>query len=152
MKNLKNNFILIFILILSSCTKNFTQKEFFESVEKFDSQNILRKIEIARNYFNNHIDTNIAIEFKKSPDWERCFIAHLREEDKVVVPLNYDKNYTFSSNFSGNYKFNMTEKSYLVFNMTNKDNYNIEVVTYYPDETYANNPSEIFSGIITIKD
>ena len=66
-----------------------------------------------------------------------------------MLPLQYDKNYTFSTNFSGNHQFALIEKSYLIIGKDKVGNYYTEIHTYYPDEKLANYPSKVFSGFAT---
>ena len=72
--------------------------------------------------------------------------------EKILVPLKYDKNYTFKTSFSDDRKFSLEEQSFLSIYKDAAGDYKVEVVTICPDINFLNNLNQKFQGLVTIDD
>jgi hypothetical protein len=151
MKVNKIIYFLCSILLFTSCKKAIEKQQTLET-ENQPIQLVLKKIADAKQYFVNNVDTNGSQKFKKSADWENASIGYKNSNEYIIVPLKYDKEYTFGSNFSGSNKFSLADQSHLVIAKDAAGKYNAEIITYYPDEEFVNNKPKVFSGLATVQD
>ena len=60
---------------------------------------LIKQITEAKSFFLSNVDTNAMSKFKKTALWNKAYIAHFKKEDKIIIPLKYEKNYTFNNLF-----------------------------------------------------
>jgi hypothetical protein len=72
--------------------------------------------------------------------------------EKIVVPLKYNKEYSFKTSFSGDKKFTLSKQSFLSIYKDGSGNFHADVITIYPDESFLNNMNPKFQGLLTIDD
>ena len=113
---------------------------------------LVKQIADAKAFFISHVDTNMVQKFKKTALWEKAYIAHIKTGDQVIVPLKYDKNYTFVSSFGGGNKLSLEAQSHLTVYKTASGNYKTEIINYMPDESFLNKTVSSFSGFVSASD
>ncbi len=123
-----------------------------QSKSQIDFFSLNPKIADAKNYFESHVFNSPSQRFKKTPLWEKAFNANMVNGEKVLVPLKYDKAYSFKTSFSGNKKLILEEQSFLSVYKDVSDNYHAEVITIYPDQSFLDNTDQTFQGLLTIDD
>jgi hypothetical protein len=111
---------------------------------------IVKQINDAKVFFEATVDTNVAQKFRKSALWEDACIVHYKSGDKIEVPLQYDRNYTFISSFGNGKKQSLKKQSKLAVYKDDMGNYKTEIITYLPDKLYMNKVVKKYSGFIQI--
>ena len=113
---------------------------------------LIKQIADAKTFFMNNVDTNVVQKFKKTALWDKAGVAHLKTGDQVIIPLKYDKNYTFISSFGGGNKLSLETQSHLTVYKTSSGNYKAEIINYMPDESFLNKTVSSFSGFVSASD
>jgi hypothetical protein len=149
-------FITLTFLVVLSCKKTndvIDKPNEFKLQAPIDFFSANPRIAEAKAYFENNIATSASQRFKKTPLWEKGFNATMQNGDeKVLVPLKYDKPYNFKTSFSGNKKFTLEEQSFLSVYKDVSGNFHADVITIYPDESFLNDMNQKFHGLLTIDD
>jgi hypothetical protein len=113
---------------------------------------ITKQINDAKEFFENNIDTTVTQKFKKTALWDKAYIASYKSGDKIVVPLQYDKNYMFISSFAQSHKLSLQKQSHLYVYKNAEGNYKAEIVTEMPAESNFDKGAKAYSGFIQISD
>lgn len=141
-------------LVFLSCTKtDVGNNQIASAKNNLSADKFTMMVAKAKHFFETQISTSVSQKFKKTPIWERASYAKMKSgAEKIIVPLKYDKDYSFKTSFSGDQKFTLEKQSLLSIYKDASGNYQAEVVTTFPSESYLKDMSQPFQGLLTIDD
>ena len=112
---------------------------------------VLKQIADAKFFFMAVVDTNATQKFQKTLLWQNASIAHYKGGNRILIPVEYDKNYNFISSISGDIELSLEKQSYAeVYKINNT--YMFDIIHYIPSEYCINNKTKIYSGVVFTTD
>jgi hypothetical protein len=130
---------------------------FFQACNKLPSSNQSTDqalIQSAKAYFEAQLQqtaprpgSNNRIKTSKQPYWQAAYTTNSSGGLLVVVPVFYQKDLVVSINYIGSQLLSL---NYLTKLIIHKDSsgFSAEMVTYFPDSSYASQTNTNYSGLI----
>ncbi|ANE51858.1 hypothetical protein [Flavisolibacter tropicus] len=91
-------------------------------------------------------------KLKKTPLWEKSYIALHEEGDVVTVPLDYQGGLSYTTSFGDNKKRSVQGQAKLLLYKGKDGGWKAEVATYISDQIYSKGKSATFSGVVLVED
>lgn len=143
--------LILFALIFFSCKKNYVannESDFENNARTFFNSNV--KTTEPASEQSIEIATNPSVVYGRNPIWNKAVKKKIAGKDVLVVPIQYDSLFYVSSNASGGRLYLINEVSRLCIYKDQSGQYQAEVVTMVPDNSYFSGSKKSFSGIIHV--